>query len=380
VPVLRGARRQLVDPAAGERRQILHRPLQRGERRPPRLVGQRDGHLSSTGEALQECPFGARQVLEAVREDRATVPRRELGAEALDRATAQDVPIPQPERVQLGPVGGVESGQIPVQLLRLEQAGFELGECGEECVREAAEAGRATEPVQRRSDEGSADDQRPLCLARNGADIERVQRQLPEEVVEGADRPRQERPGPPQEIALDPFDVRRIRNDQDGVELTRVEIRLEQPGNLAGLRRPHDESETHPTILVRASVGSRAREPGSSSKERESGRTLRPPFLPRHRLRSAAATCDLPAAHLLGLGVSDVELADALARVVERDPDRRTLAVGDLRAGHVGYENGLASHWESSLEYGKSRVTIHATRGGITLPVVLVVFATSERG
>ena len=44
------------------------------------------------------------------------------------------------------------------------------------------------------------------------------------------------------------------------------------------------------------------------------------------------------------LGYQDIQLTDALAGVVKRNPYRRTLPVGDLGAGDVGHKHGLSSH------------------------------------
>jgi hypothetical protein len=79
VSELGGARRQLVDPAVGEGAEVLDRPLQRGEGGAAGLVRERHGYLGPARQGVQEAPFRAGQVLESVREDRAAVPRAEVG-------------------------------------------------------------------------------------------------------------------------------------------------------------------------------------------------------------------------------------------------------------------------------------------------------------
>src|SRR6185503_7784500 len=48
-------------------------------------------------------------------------------------------------------------------------------------------------------------------------------------------------------------------------------------------------------------------------------------------------------------GIGDIELTHALPGVVERDPNRRALTLGDLDARDIRHKHGLASHWYSLL-------------------------------
>ena len=93
-------RRQLLDATVGQAAQIVHRPLERRERRAVRLVGHRHGHLAAAGECLQERPLRARQVLEAVREDRLAAPGLELSGDAFAASGAK---IAVPCRADLAP-------------------------------------------------------------------------------------------------------------------------------------------------------------------------------------------------------------------------------------------------------------------------------------
>src|SRR5439155_688610 len=88
------ARRELLDPPAGEVREVLGGATERRERDTARLVRKRDGHLGPTRERLEDSPFRSGQVLEAVGEevvegpDRAceerTGPLEQLPLDALD--------------------------------------------------------------------------------------------------------------------------------------------------------------------------------------------------------------------------------------------------------------------------------------------------------
>ena len=98
------------------------------------------------------------------------------------------------------------------------------------------------------------------------------------------------------------------------------------------------------------------------------------------RLRPAAAARDLAAAQLLGLGVGDVQLAHALAGIVERDAHRRALALADFLAADVARRALSCEPQDSSLESGMSRTTVPETQSGITPPRAHAEFATSEAG
>ena len=250
VAVLAGAGRKLLDPARGERGEILLRLPQRGEGRSAGLVRHRHGHLGAGRERLEQAPLGAGEVLEAVREDRPPVPGVEVGAQPLDRTAAKQVAVPEPEPVELLAVGGVEERQVAVELLRVEQPRLELAEDCEQRVREAGEPRRAAEAVQRGARENAPRDERALCVARDRPRVGSAQGEFTEDVVEGADRACEQRAGPLQEVALDPLDVRPVRHDENRVAVDRLEVALEETSDLAGLRRPHDESQAHRPIVV----------------------------------------------------------------------------------------------------------------------------------
>ena len=351
VAVLGRPRRQLLDSAVGERAEVLDRPLQRREGRSPGLVGQRDGDLAPARQRLEEPPLRAGQVLEAVGEDRSSVPGRELRAHALDGPAAQQVTIPEPEAVELAAVGRVQPAEVAAEVIRVDEAGLELGECREQRVGEAAEARRAAEAVERGAAESAADDQHPLRVADDRSRAVTAEREVTEEIVERPDRAVQERAGPAEQVALDAVDVRRVRHDQNRIAFDLREIALEEAGDLAGLGRPDDECETHRPMVVRGPDGSRPR--GGQEPERAEnarGRGLGPPAgdvpasLGGRGLRPAAAAGDLPAAHLLGLCVRHVELPYTLAGVVKGDAHGRALSLRDFLPRDIGYQHCLASH------------------------------------
>ena len=139
MPVLGSSGRQLLDPPPAERGEILLRAPERRKRSATGLVRQRHRHLGAGRKGLEETPFRPGQILESVGEHRAAVPRVELRSKPLDRMAPEQVPIPELEPVELRAIRGVEQAEIPLQLLRVEQAGLELAEHREQRVGKACE-------------------------------------------------------------------------------------------------------------------------------------------------------------------------------------------------------------------------------------------------
>ena len=236
------ARRELLDPSLGQAREVLGRPRQRGEGVPPGLVRQRDGHLGACGERLEQRPLGPGQILEAVREHGSRLPRRQVAGGALGGVAALELPVPDPEPVELRTVGGVERRQLAVELAGLEQRGLELGHGRAERVGEA----RETRGTALGSRDDAPEQQRALRLA-DHAPVRAVAPRDPlEQVVERADRPAHECAGARQQLALRPVDVRPVRHDQDRIGIERVEVTLEQERDLPRIRRARKQAQRHP--------------------------------------------------------------------------------------------------------------------------------------
>ena len=146
--------------------------------------------------------------------------------------------------------------EVAVKLRGLEQAGLELGERRRERVREAAEAGRAAEPVQRRAADDPPNEQAPLRVRDDRTRAVAAVGDPREDVVERADRPTEQRRAAAQEIALYAVDVRPVGHDQHGSAIHRAQIPLQQERDLARAGRPGDQAETHRPILDRGLDGS----------------------------------------------------------------------------------------------------------------------------
>src|SRR5205823_8941784 len=127
----------------------------------------------------------------------------EVVADALGGVAPEQVAVPQPEPVELGAVGGVERCELTVELVGVEQAGLELRDGREQRVGEPTEAGGAAETVQRPPGERAADDQCALRLGRHLTDVAAAPSDLPEQVVERAERAAEQRRLELEQVALD---------------------------------------------------------------------------------------------------------------------------------------------------------------------------------
>ncbi len=228
----------------------------RSEHRPPWLIGERDAHVGTPGERLEQRPLGAGQVLESVRIDRLVVPGGEVRLQPLGRATAQEIAIPEVEPVELGAVGRVQGRELAVHVLRIEQSRLELADRAHELVGEPTESRRRGEAVQRRSGEQAPHEQ---CALRRRDEATRaggVEGDALEEIVECADRAAEERGLPGNELTLDPIDVRPVRHDENRLPIEGGQIAVEQALDLARVGRPRDETQRHRPIVERAADGS----------------------------------------------------------------------------------------------------------------------------
>ena len=167
-------RRQLLDPAAGERRQVVGGAAEAREDRAPGLVRERDGHVGAARERLEQAPLGRGQVLEAVGEDGRAAPGLQLARHPLGRAPLLQLAVGEAEPLELGAVAGVERREVAVHVLGSEHPPLEVGDRLEQGVGEAGEAGRAAEAVQARAAEharrraaGAADPTRRAAARRS---------------------------------------------------------------------------------------------------------------------------------------------------------------------------------------------------------------------
>ena len=191
VPV---ARRELLEPPAGEAGEVGGRALERREDHPARLVLERHRDVHPAGERLEQPPLRRAQVLEPVRVDRPAVPGGEVAGEPVGciRGGAGRGPRARAGRARRG--SGIELGEIAVELVRVEQAGLELGDRRAERVGETGKASRTAELVELRSGDDAAQDERALRVPGDRAHAAVPGRDPVEDVVEGPDRAAHQRP------------------------------------------------------------------------------------------------------------------------------------------------------------------------------------------
>ena len=116
----------------------------------------------------------------------------------------------------------------------------------------------------------ASDCQAALRIRRDRRPFASVVGDRAKEVVEGADRAREERRAASDQVALDTIDVEPIRDDQPRVTLERSDVALQKQRDLAGVSRPHDERESHRSIVVLAPEPLSYATPGLCAKSVES--------------------------------------------------------------------------------------------------------------
>ena len=254
--VLGVARRQLLDPARRQRRQVGGGALERREREPAGLVLQRHRDVRAAGERLEQAPLRPAQILEAVGVDRPAVPGGELVRRSGRRRGhgGGHGPRARAGRAPRGSAGRARQGRRRRRRARPAPLRAPRSPCRarRRSPRSAADASRsasvapATTPAQ---------DQRPLRVAG-----ERTGGAVPagdplEDVVECPDRSAEQCSRAAEQVALDPFDVRSGRHDQDRLSGQIGEVAIEEQGHFAGVGRPGQQRQGHRPILVLASDG-----------------------------------------------------------------------------------------------------------------------------
>ena len=200
--------------------------------------------VGSSGERLEQRPFRRGQVLEPVGERRLAVPGREVAAEPLAGASAEQVAIPEAEAVELVPVGGKERAELAVEVGRVEEPSLEVGERTEQRVREAGEPRRGLELPARSTLSGPSGDERALRPRGDGPAARVAVGDAREQVVERADRAAEQAARALEQVSLDARDVRPVRHDQDRLVVEAGQVALEQERDLARIRGPDDEVQS----------------------------------------------------------------------------------------------------------------------------------------
>ena len=357
------ARRQLLDPPGCEPRQVGGRTLERGEGEPARARTERHGDVHPARRTPRAAPLRAAQVLEAVGVDRTAVPGGELVRDPAPRRSRAGGRGPRDRAGRAVAISPVELGEVAVDVLGLEQPRFELRNRGAERVAESRESRRRVELAERRSRHHSAQDQRALRVSGDRLRSAVPGRDPLEDVVERPDRSAEQCSRADEQIALDPFDVRPGRHDQDRLPGQIGEVTIEEQSHFAGVGRPGQQRQGHRPILVPRSDGSAyaaGRETGKEREKREqssgTGRTR-----PRGSFRLLRTwACDRGersrARACLVAHESQRSASFAPRRASEKD--RRIVAPFPsihFPAALVTDENGLSCHEIRSSEFAGAR-------------------------
>ena len=256
------ARRQLLDPAAGERREVVGGTRERGERGAARLVGERDLDLGAARRAPRAATIRRRSGPRTRRRTparrsrhrgRSRVVRRRAGEAARDpRARAGRARRGRRRRAQRGRRRDRAGSSRPPS--RSESAASSES-ANPENLAEPRAAFRAE-----RGGDGAAGDERalgPLATGRapgSPAAI-RSNRSSNVPIVPPSRQPLQL-----EQLALDPGDVRPVRHDQKRLVVETSQIALEQERDLARVRGTGDQAQTALSVVGGAWFGAGSRE------------------------------------------------------------------------------------------------------------------------
>ena len=331
VPALRG---ELLDPVC-KRGQVVGDAAQRGEGGPRGLVGQRHGHVGAPRERLEQPPLRAGEILESVRKDGGPAPRVEGARDALDRAPLGGRAVADTEPVELGAVGTVERSQVAAHIVGVDERGLELHDRVSECLGETAESRRASDAVERCLTRDACEHQPAGRIADHRSWIGIGAENPAEQVVERPDLAAEERGRPAQQLSLDGVDISSRRNDEKRLTVDRFQIAIEEPRDLAGVRRTHEQCQRHP--------GDSSSPPGHDPA---AGR--RTPARLDLGLGLAAAPGGGGAGHLRRAAVAEVCGLGAAAGVGVGDAHPRPATFFDFGAAIVADQYRLSSQWISS--------------------------------
>ncbi len=240
--VPRGSRRQLDDRASASVARSLGGPAERRVRRPPGLVRKRHMNVGAGRESLQQTPLGHRQILEAVGEHRASLPRIEIACQSIDCAAPQCAAIPPHLRIKQRSILASEARRAARPASR--------GRASHPRARRAHPRASPRNPGKRSEAQGAAESTvaiaRRTSTVRAASPIGRFPRPSP--VANASKRrsnvpivPASRPPGACDQLPFDHFDIRLVRNDQPGIAIEELEIALVQERHLAGMCRPDYE-------------------------------------------------------------------------------------------------------------------------------------------
>ena len=321
----------------------------RSESDAARLVRQRDLDVRASGERFEQRPLRTRQILEPIREHRLAVPRRELRRKPLGGATAEEVAVPQRR-----------AGRAPSGRGRTGRRGRRRGRPGRAAPARARRASGAAcrrsrrwRPTARaRSAERFGGARRTISArsaslsTRRAAGSSRASRRnrssnVPIVAAEEAAAAREQ-------VPLDAVDVRRVRHDQCRFVGEARQIALEKQRDLARVRRPCEQGESHLPIVGLSSDG----QAGEIGANRENPRPAGSDLAGGGGLRPPAPASGRAARHLARAVVAEIGNLRPAAGVDVGDAQRRAARLVDFVAAVVADKNCFPCH---SAEFTRQR-------------------------
>ena len=229
--------------------QVLGRPAERGEggsvrartgARRPRPSGRRAPEPGPT--ARRSGPRSRTRAREPA------LPGGELALDALDGVPALEVAVGELE-LELLAIGPVERRQVPAGFVRVDELGLEP---------EIADRSVSPKPLKRARARGRSGSRRKARGAGRASSAPRwrqadgavAAREELEEVVEGADRPPEQRRTAREQVPLDAVDLRPVGDDEERLALEVLEISIEEPRDLPRIRA--NQQREHRPILPAA--------------------------------------------------------------------------------------------------------------------------------
>ena len=266
---------------------------------------------------------------------------------------SQPVAIAEAEALELAPIRMDELWEVAAQLVEVDEAGFDLADRVEQGVREPRHGRGAVQIVQRRRRDHTPEGQHALGIRGDIRSIATAFADVAEEIVERPDGAGEERGGSPNQVTLDAIDVDAVRDDEPRVALEHVDVALQEQRDLAGVSRPHDERETHRSIVVLAPgalsyafvrLCAKSAESAPGLARRDAARPDPGSALLGDRLGPAPAPCDRLPWHSRCAVVAQIRLLGSAPCIGVIQPHHGTTTLRYLLAAVVAHEDRLSCH------------------------------------
>ena len=315
-------------------------------------------NLPARGERLEQPPFGARQVLEAVREHRRPAPGAEIGREPRRRRGA----APRRDRASRRRSSSARYARASAARSPPRSSGSSRLAS----ISASAPASESVNPANR--DDGPKRVQgatRRRAAGRSGSrpasPRTRRGRSLPARAAKSVSNvptvPASSAPLRPASSRSTRSTSTRFGTISHGSRSSASTKRSSSSATLPACAGPYDERETHQSIVVGAVAAALLTRAAPVAKCGEPSRVERRARRPPTRARARASRSDLGLrprratavpGHRACASVAEISRLRAATCIGERDAQRRTAALLDLDAAVVTHQNRLSSHRYSS--------------------------------